>query len=281
MNTHRQNETAVAETAAERSEPPLRHALAVARSAARWAMSGGYFFTVVPALVLLGTFVDPRKNDAPQRWLSRTVVRLAGAHVEVRRSPGFDPKRTCFLISNHVNLFDPFVLYSTVPQFFRGLELESHFRIPAYGWMMKRFGNVPVPDQPRPADLKQMWRMTRAAIESGVSLVVFAEGSRTINGRVGPFQDGVFRMAQQFGTPITPVSIVGAFDWNRKTSWMLRPARVVVHLHDTIETSGMGKKDLPELRDRVWKTVAGPVHAAMDVGTEVEPAAKGSRGSTS
>lgn len=271
MSAHPENETAVASSSNEARESPLRHALAVTRSAALWSMSGGYFFTVVPALVLLGRFVDPRKNDAPQRWLSRTVVRLAGAHVEVRRSPGFDPKRTCFFISNHVNLFDPFVLYSTIPQFFRGLELESHFRIPAYGWMMKRFGNVPVPDNPRPADLKQMWRMTRGALQSGVSLVVFAEGSRTITGRVEPFQDGVFRMAQQFGTPIAPVSIVGAFEWNRKTSWMLRPSRVVVHLHDTIETSGMEKKDVPALRDRVWEAVAGPVHAAMDAAAEAVP----------
>jgi 1-acyl-sn-glycerol-3-phosphate acyltransferase len=241
------------------------------QSAALWARSGVYFFTVVPTLVALGTFFDPRKYDEPQRWMSRTTVRLAGARVEVRRSPGFDPKRTCLIVSNHVNLFDPFVLYGVIPQFFRGLELESHFRIPAYGWLMRRFGNVPVPDQPRPADLKQMWRLTRAALDSGVSLVVFAEGRRTITGRVGPFQDGVFRMALQFGMPIMPVSIVGSFEWNRKTSWMLRPSRLVVHLHDMIETSGMEKKDLPKLRDQVWETVAGPVHAAMDAAGGAQP----------
>ena len=84
-----------------------------------------------------------------------------------------------------------------------------------------------------------MWRMTRAALDSGVSLVVFPEGSRTITGRVGRFQDGVFRMAQQFGTPIVPVSIVGSFEFNRKTSWMLRPSTIVVYLHDTIETAGL------------------------------------------
>ena len=132
--------------------------------------------------------------------------------MEVRRSPGFDPHSVCFFVSNHVNLFDPFVLYCATPQFIRGLELESHFRIPVYGWLMKRFGNVPVPDVNRAADLKRMWRLTRAALERGVSLVVFPEGSRTITGRVGPFHDGVFRMAQDFGTPITPVSIVGSFD---------------------------------------------------------------------
>jgi 1-acyl-sn-glycerol-3-phosphate acyltransferase len=233
------------------------------RSAFRWALSGAFFFSVCPALILLGIFVDPRRNDAPQRWLSRNAVRLAGARVEVHCSPGFDPNRVCFFVSNHVNLFDPFALYSVLPQFIRGLELESHFRIPVYGWLMKRFGNVPVPEENRPSDLKRMWRLTRAALDQGVSLVVFPEGGRTISGRVGPFRDGVFRMARDFGTPITPVSIVGAFTFNRKTSWMLRRSTIVVWLHDTIETQAYRKEDVGELRDRVWRAVAGPVHSAM------------------
>ena len=228
-----------------------------------WVLSAGLFFTVVPILILIGIFVDPQKNDKPQRWMSRWVVKLAGGTVEVRRSPGFDPQRTCFLVSNHVNLFDPFVLYGAIPQFFRGLELESHFRIPIYGWLMKRFGNVPVPDVSRPSDLKRMWRMTQNALDRGVSLVVFPEGSRTITGCVGPFQDGVFRMAVQFGAPITPVSIVGSFEFNRKTSWMLRPSRIVVHLHDTIETKDWDKRDVAGLRERVREIVSAPVEAHM------------------
>lgn len=233
------------------------------RTAFRWILAAGFFFTVCPLLILMGIFVDPRKNDAPQRWLSRNLVRLAGARVEVRRSPGFDARSACFFVSNHVNLFDPFVLYCATPQIIRGLELESHFRIPVYGWMMKRFGNVPVPDVNRPSDLKRMWRMTREALEQGVSLVVFPEGSRTITGRVGPFQNGVFRMAQDFGTPITPVSIVGSFTFHRKTSWVLRPSTIVVWLHDTIDTSKYSKAEVPELREHVWKEVAGPIHASM------------------
>jgi 1-acyl-sn-glycerol-3-phosphate acyltransferase len=246
------------------------------RSIFRWMLSGLFFFSVCPVLILLGIFIDPRKNDAPQRWLSRTSVRLAGARVEVRRSPGFDPNRTCFFVSNHVNLFDPFVLYSVVPQFMRGLELESHFRVPVYGWLMKRFGNVPVPEVNRPSDLKRMWRLTRAALDRGVSLVVFPEGGRTLTGRVAPFQEGVFRMAQDFGTPITPVSIVGAFTFNRKTSWILRPSTILVWFHETIETDGYSKRDIPELRNKVWRAVAGPVHSAMGESllTEQEPQAE-------
>jgi 1-acyl-sn-glycerol-3-phosphate acyltransferase len=249
-----------------------RHSIYLwARTVFRWTLAGLFFFSVCPVLILLAIFVDHRKNDAPQRWLSRTAVRLAGARVEVRRSAGFDPNRTCFFVCNHVNLFDPFVLYSVVPQFIRGLELESHFRIPVYGWLMKRFGNVPVPEVSRPSDLKRMWRLTRAALDGGVSLVVFPEGGRTVTGRVGPFREGVFRMAHDFGTPITPVSIVGAFTFNRKTSWILRPSTITVWLHETIETDGYSRRDVPELRDKVWRAVAGPVHAAMGEPLLTEP----------
>jgi 1-acyl-sn-glycerol-3-phosphate acyltransferase len=236
----------------------------ILRSAFLWTVCGLAFFPVCSFLILLAVFIDPRKNDRPQRFLSRMVLRLAGAGFEVRQSPGFDPRRTSFFIANHVNLFDPFVIYSAIPQFVRGLELESHFKIPVYGWMMKRFGNVSVPDAKSPSELKRMWKMTRAALDARVSLIVFPEGARTVTGRVGEFKDGVFRMAQQFGYPIVPVSIVGSFEFNNKLSWMLRPSKIVVHLHDTIETTGLQKQDIPALRDRVRAIVARPVDEDMD-----------------
>ena len=242
----------------------VRRAWAIVRSTFHWLLCAAYFFPVCAFLVLLGIFIDPRRNDGAQRMLCRATMKLAGAKIVVRRAPGFDPARTCFFLVNHVNLFDPFVLYATIPQFLRGLEFESHFRIPVYGWMMKRFGNVPVPDNYRASDLKRMWRMTRAALDSGVSLAVFPEGQRTVGGRLGPFKDGVFRMALQFGTPIVPVSVVGAFEFNKKTSWLLRPGRITVHLHDTIETKDLRKEDFSALRDRVHAIMSRPIDDAID-----------------
>jgi 1-acyl-sn-glycerol-3-phosphate acyltransferase len=251
--------TAAGTAPAAGAEQRPRRFWANARSWWHWLLSAAFFFPVCSFLILLGIVVDPRKNDGAQRWLCRTTMKAAGAKIVVRQSPGFDPARTCFFLSNHVNLFDPFVLYASIPQFFRGLELESHFRIPVYGWLMKRFGNVPVPDVNRPADLKRMWRLTRAAIDSGVSILAFPEGQRTLDGRVGPFKDGVFRMALQFGIPIVPVSLAGSFEFNRKTSWLIRPGTITVHLHDVIETKDLGKDDVPALRERVHAVVAAPV----------------------
>ena len=133
-------------------------------------------------------------------------------------------------------------MYCVIPQYVRGWELESHFKIPAYGWLMKRFGNVPVPDVRRPSDLKRMWRMTQDAIDSGTSLIIFPEAMRTRDGHLNPFQDGGFRVAQQLGIPIVPISLVGSFQHHRTGHWMLSPQTVTIVIHETIETKGMKRR---------------------------------------
>ena len=233
------------------------------RAAFLWVASGLHFFIVAPTLVFLGIFLDPRKHDGLQRGFCRRIAFLSGVRVESIRSPGFDPQRTCFFMVNHVNLFDPFLLYCAIPQYVRGWELESHFKIPAYGWLMKRFGNVPVPDIRRPSDLKRMWRLTQDAINSGTSLIIFPEAKRTRDGRVDVFEEGGFRVAQQLGIPIVPVSLVGSFRHHRTGQWMLWPATITIYLHDTIETKGMTKQDVPALRDRVRAIISAPVEQSQ------------------
>jgi 1-acyl-sn-glycerol-3-phosphate acyltransferase len=246
----------------------MKRAWLSARAAILWALSLIHFFIAAPLLVFLGIFLDPRKHDYLQRQLCQRIVFFAGTKVKVQREPGFDPQRTGFFMVNHVNVFDPFVLYVAIPQYVRGWELESHFKIPAYGWLMKRFGNVPVPDVRRPADLKRMWRLTQDAIDSGTSLIIFPEGKRTRDGHVGEFQDGGFRVAQQLGIPITPVSLVGSFQHHRTGHWMLWPQPVTVILHATIETTAMKKTEVPELRDRVRQIISAPIEECLRKSTQ-------------
>ncbi|MGE0126521.1 MAG: lysophospholipid acyltransferase family protein [Blastocatellales bacterium] len=251
------------------------------RSIILWIASIAFFFPVCSFLVLLGYFIDPRKNDKPQRWLFRNILRVAGVDLEVKYSPGFDRHRTSFFVCNHIDLWDAFIIYSAIPQFVRGLEHESHFKIPAYGWMMRRFGNVPVPPERNLAEgnlakYKQMMKLTREAMDKGVSLIVFAEGTRTRDGRVGQFSPGVFRMAIQFGYPIAPMSITGAYEFSKKGDWKLFPSKITVHMHDTIETKGLGKNDVEALMNRVQAIVARPVDEYYGIRTDSADASNAS-----
>src|SRR5262249_33696206 len=96
------------------------------------------------------------------------------------------------------------------------------------------------------------------------SLIIFPEAKRTRDGHVDAFEDGGFRVAQQLGIPIVPVSIVGSFQHHRTGHWLLRPATVTIHLHDTIETKGLSKEEVPALRDRVRAIISAPVEDSLE-----------------
>src|ERR1700691_5115462 len=223
-----------------------------------WAVSGIHFALVCTFLLFLAVFIDPRKNDLPQRVFFRNFLLLIGGRFEIHRSPGFDPLRTSIFICNHVNIFDPFVVYSAIPQFLRGFELASHFKIPVYGWMMGRFGNIPVPDERSRAGLETMTNLAKAALDSGVSLIAFPEAGRTRDGHVHEFKKGIFNLAHKFGVPIVPVSICGSYQFFRTGHWMIDPGKMTVYLHDTIETTGVERAEVDSLRRRVHDIVAGP-----------------------
>jgi 1-acyl-sn-glycerol-3-phosphate acyltransferase len=240
-----------------------KHIYLVFRSLFFWGISIVHFFTVCSLLVLLGIFVDPRWNDRPQRWFFRNILRVAGVKFEVKYSAGFDRARTSLFVCNHVNIFDAFIIYSAIPQFVRGLELDTHFKIPAYGWMMKRFGNIPVSRGGGPAQFKKTLEHVRSHIQNGISVIVFAEGTRTLDGHVGPFQKGAFVMARQIGCPVVPMSVCGSYQFSRKGDWKLHPSKITVYLHDTIETKSIPKDGMDALVARVHKIVSAPVDESL------------------
>jgi 1-acyl-sn-glycerol-3-phosphate acyltransferase len=242
----------------------MKKAWLAVRALFLWTVSGIHFAVACLFLLFLKIFVDPRKSDPLQRAFMRNVLRLMGVKFEVRRAPGFDPARTSIFVSNHVNIFDPFVTYSAIPQFVRGFELASHFKIPVYGWLMGGFGNIPVPNAPTRENLEIMTASAKAALDSGVSLVAFAEGSRTRDGHVHEFKKGIFNLAQKFGTPIVPVSIVGSYEFFRTGDWMVYPGKITVYLHDTLDTSNVSRDDVEALRRRVQEIVAVPVEEFLE-----------------
>jgi 1-acyl-sn-glycerol-3-phosphate acyltransferase len=241
----------------------MKKAWLTVRALVLWTVSGIHFAAVGIMIVIAGLCVDRRKHDWMNRGFFRNIVRLAGVQFEVQRAPGFDPKPTSIFICNHVNIFDPFVIYSAIPQFVRGFELESHFKLPIYGWMMGWFGNVAVPDAPTRESLEVMTQRAKATLESGVSLIAFAEGSRTRDGHVHEFKKGIFNLAQKFGVPIVPMSIVGSYQFFRTGHWMLYPGKITVYLHDTIDTSKFTRGELDALRQRVQNIVATPVEDSL------------------
>ena len=108
-----------------------------------------------------------------------------------------------------------------------------------------------------------MRNRARAAFDDGISLVAFAEGSRTRDGHVQEFKKGIFGLAQKSGVPIVPVSMVGSFQFFQTGNWMLFPRKITIYLHDPIETKDIGRSEVDALRQRVQEIVSGPVESDL------------------
>jgi 1-acyl-sn-glycerol-3-phosphate acyltransferase len=60
------------------------------------------------------------------------------------------------------------------------------------------------------------------------------------------------------------MSICGSYQFNRKGSWLLRPSKITVYLHDTIETRDIPRSELNSLRERVHRIVSEQVDESLE-----------------
>jgi 1-acyl-sn-glycerol-3-phosphate acyltransferase len=224
------------------------------RSALLWSVAAPHLAVWTAFVVAVARFTDTRRADRALKLMSRAVPALAGVRVAVRGREAVDGAGTYVYVVNHVNLMDMFVIYQAIPHYTRSLELAEHFSWPIFGRFITAAGQIPVdPNDKRvtAAGLKRAARMLR----EGDSLVVLPEGERTLDGTVGRFHGGAFRLAIQTGRAVVPMAIRGGRAVNRRGDWRLRPGRMEVLLGAPVPVEGMTLKDADALAGRCRQIV--------------------------
>jgi 1-acyl-sn-glycerol-3-phosphate acyltransferase len=204
-------------------------------------------------LIWLGSFVLP--GQALEDLLKagcRAVLFVCGVRVRVSGHENAVPGRHYIGMMNHVNFFDPLVFQVAFPWALRGAEEESHFRWPVYGGTIRRLGMFPI-DRKDTQQAIESLRRAAAWIgkRPGFSFGILPEGTRTLDGTLGPFKRGGFLMAIETGLDILPVVQVGAFEVSRKGSLLIRPGRIEVTIEPAVPAAGYDRENIGELIERV------------------------------
>lgn len=165
-----------------------------------------------------------------------------------------DPKGTYVFAANHSSMFDILVLLACLPVQFRWLAKEELFRIPFFGRAMRRCGYIPV-NRSDPREGVRSLRQAAERIKAGVSVVVFPEGTRSLDGQIGPFKQGGIILAVRAGQPIVPVSISGAHRVLPSHSLRVRPGPIKVVIDNPIPTAGLGRTAQDELTEQVRERI--------------------------
>ena len=218
----------------------------------------GWMIGTAIASVLAYPFRTPVEQSLWSARAFRKVLWFTRSRVTTTVSPTLDTSRPSVFCFNHVNMLDAHTACASLPQPFVGLMLAWHFKIPGYGWMMKATHGIPV----HPASAGRTDELTAEARDraaKGLSILVFPEGHRTLDGKVGPYKRGMFFMARNADMPVVPVAVRGMYEINRKGSVLFRPGDVSVYIGPQIETCGLDDEGISALAAAMSQRVAAYV----------------------
>ena len=217
---------------------------------------------VLGALSILSSLVDRRGHvaHACARAWSWLILKTTGVRVTVEGLERVTPGTTYIFVSNHQSIYDIPVIFASLPFQLRIIAKASLARFPVLGWHLKRGGHLFVDRQhPDRAGILERWR---ALVSDGLSLIIFAEGTRSWDGRVARFKAGSFLLAMEAGLPVVPLAVIGTRAVMPKGRLRTEPADVTLVVHDPIPASAIAEptvRDAKALADRVHGVVAATV----------------------
>jgi 1-acyl-sn-glycerol-3-phosphate acyltransferase len=231
--------------------PQLRRALRAA-GGALFALRGYLAFSALFPLALLGAAIAPVKICWPVgSFVSRWFLRLSGIPVMARGLENLPAGQTVVLAANHTSFLDAVVLLSLLE--YRGYafvakrEFLGNFLMRT---LLAGFGTQFIERFDLQKSAEHAAELAERA-KSGVSLIVFPEGTLKRATGLMPFRTGAFQAAAQAGIPVVPVALRGVRSVLRDGTWYLRRAAVAVTVGAPVAPRGSDWSAAVELRDRV------------------------------
>jgi 1-acyl-sn-glycerol-3-phosphate acyltransferase len=158
-------------------------------------------------------------------------------------------------MGNHQSLFDIFVIPCAIPLCFTGIEAAYHFSIPIWGYLIRKWGCIPI-ERTNLERAKKSIEQARQTLVGGLSIAVLPEGHRTRTGEVFPFKKGPFHLAKNTGADILPFGINGLFEYQQKGSFNLTPGIVRVTIGEPIPHNAYKTLSVEALRDKLHTKIS-------------------------
>jgi 1-acyl-sn-glycerol-3-phosphate acyltransferase len=127
--------------------------------------------------------------------------------------------RTYVLVANHQSLGDILVLFGLFKHF-KWVSKRAIFRVPFIGWNMALNDYVAL-TRGDPKSIEDMMQACRRHLRRGSSVMMFPEGTRSLDGEIKPFKHGAFTLACELGIEVVPLVVDGTRDALPKHGLML------------------------------------------------------------
>ena len=192
--------------------------------------------------------------DLAQLW-ARSLLAFGGVKVTIEWRAPIDKDGAYVFMSNHVSTVDIWSLLAALPFRVRMIAKKQLGGIPLFGWAM-RAGRFIFIDRANGVAARRTIDEAKRRIRAGHKVLLYPEGTRSRDGKLGPFKKGGFHLAIDAGVPIVPVAVTGARECMPRGSFIMRAGHVHITVFEPIPTAGLTEENRQELIDRVRGTIA-------------------------
>ena len=229
----------------------------------KWLIAFPLIF-ITTILITLSTGIGSRVFGSkfwgyyPPHFWGKLWCWLFFVKVKVNKEAEIDPSTSYVFVANHQGAYDIFSIFGFLNHNFRWMMKKSITKIPLIGMACKYSEQIFV-------DRSSAMAMARSIIEAkkrlrnGMSIVVFPEGTRTLDGKMSAFKKGAFKLAMDFKLPIVPLTIDGSFNILPRTSIVnIKYGKIILTIHKPIYPS-KGAEDM----DSVMKETYNAIQSAL------------------
>jgi len=225
---------------------------------AAWALTTTAFYTVmlgIPVIIIASFNKTGRIPYKFARLWSWLVVKTNRIKIRIEGREKLQRGSSYIFMSNHASNLDPPVIAYTLEQTLRFVAKKSLTKIPVFGTAI-RLARMIVIDRNDAQGAREAINRAVHDLSGGISAFFFAEGTRSLDGRLQKFKKGGVMLALKTKLPIVPVTIIGSYELLPKNAVRIKPGVVRVIISDPIDTNAYTEDDRDVLLEKVRSVIS-------------------------
>ena len=190
------------------------------------------------------------------KTIGPVISRLIGARIINPDIEKLNSSKPAIYVMNHTSALDVFIGMALCPYGGCGVGKKEILRIPFFGQAYWLAGHLLIDRGNNAKAVESMRRLSDFVKAKGLSIWIWLEGTRSMDGELIPFKKGFVHLALATGLPIVPVVVKGAHKvWPAKTM-SFYPGEVNIKVLDPIKTDSWNRETLDKHVSEVKDTMA-------------------------
>jgi len=224
-----------------------------------WLVINAAFWTTFFGLCgIIASFFEKDKGrilgHCARIW-GKTILLFCGIRYRVDGIENLDLRKNYFFASNHASAIDVPLAFAGIPNWLVSIAKIELKSVPVLGWVMSTAGHIFVNRRNSENAIRSLEEAKETLKKQPRSVLIFPEGTRTMDGSLSEFKRGGLNMAIDLGMPIVPVACVGTYQMLNRNNSSVGKNSLNLKLGKPIFTDKLDKNDRRIIADIVSKKV--------------------------